>query len=65
MTLFGLFGALCVAVVVGQLDGLQHAALMEVYNATGAVFFLSFFLFVADGAGDRLQPKSLSSVRRK
>lgn len=53
MTLFGLFGALSIALVAGQLDTVQYAALMMVYNATGAAgenmkrfLFFSFF-FVA------------------
>ena len=37
MTLFGLFGVLSVALVVGQLASVQHAALMTFYNETGAV----------------------------
>ena len=36
MTLFGLFSVLSIALVVGQLDSVQHAALMTFYNETGA-----------------------------
>lgn len=36
MTLLLLLGALSIALVAGQLASVQHAALMEVYNATGS-----------------------------
>ena len=37
MTLFGLLGVLSIALVVGQLASVQHAALMTIYNETGAI----------------------------
>ncbi|MBT9556949.1 MAG: hypothetical protein IV100_13015 [Myxococcales bacterium] len=36
MTLFGLLGVLSIALVAGQLASLQHAALMTIYDETGA-----------------------------
>ena len=36
MSLFSLFAVLSVALVVGQLDATQHAALMTFYDTVGA-----------------------------
>jgi hypothetical protein len=58
MTLF--VGLLAVALVVGQLDTVQHAALMTVYDALGALvdkrkktFFAFFFTSVVQAATTR------------
>ncbi|MBT9560083.1 MAG: hypothetical protein IV100_28910 [Myxococcales bacterium] len=46
MSLFSLFSALSIALVAAQLDIVQHAALMELYNTTGEFADLEIFVFL-------------------
>lgn len=69
MTLLLLLGALSIALVAGQLASVQHAALMEVYNATGS-FSCSrstkkdewFFFFSRAGCSAPACPRFASSA---